>query len=161
MEVCAMKWSAGIGRPRERRRSLNLLQQPGIQLKLPAYLLLVTVGFGALWTRNAATAFADFYQTLSAHQPSYLVPMLTDQLRDFAIFSGIVSIAYVLALLVICIVYLHRLVGPSVALRRQLESLKNGDYSRRVRLRRNDAFQDLAADLNELADLLERKENPS
>ena len=36
----------------------------------------------------------------------------------------------------------------------RLEALKNGDFSSRVALRRGDAFEDVAHDLNELAELL-------
>ena len=79
---------------------------------------------------------------------------------DAVVVTGVLAIAYLLTVLAVAIVFLHRLVGPTVALRRQGEALKNGDYSARVSLRRNDAFSELADDLNELAALLEQGDKP-
>ncbi|MGE3387674.1 MAG: hypothetical protein AB7K41_13170 [Bdellovibrionales bacterium] len=47
----------------------------------------------------------------------------------------------------------HRIVGPMVAIHRQLDSLIDGDFSNEVRLRKHDEFADVAEKVN----LLTRK----
>ena len=48
---------------------------------------------------------------------------------------------------------LHR--GPTIAFKRHINALKSGDYSARILLRRHDAFNDVAHELNDLAEILE------
>ena len=44
-----------------------------------------------------------------------------------------------------------------VTFRRHVEVWRSGDYAPRIALRKKDAFQDIAAGLNDLAELLESK----
>ncbi len=140
----------------QQRRTANLLLQPAVQLKLPLYFLLITAAFGGLLAVGISSAYRSFFLTIAADQPAYMERILLAQTQDLLVVSGALAVAYLLAVLGIAIVILHRLVGPTVALRRHVESLKNGDHSSRVRLRRKDAFRELADDLNELAALLEQ-----
>jgi signal transduction histidine kinase len=72
-------------------------------------------------------------------------------------FSLALLVGYVLVVLAFSIGYLHRLLGPIVALERCLRSLQNGDYSKRVVLRDEDRlFSDLARQINDLAAQLQR-----
>ena len=68
---------------------------------------------------------------------------------------GLVVLAIVC--LVLWLFYSHRVFGPLVAIRRHIEKLTEGDYSSRVQLRSADEFQNLAEDLNRLAEALEAK----
>ena len=142
----------------QQRKTANLLLQPGVQLKLPVYFLLITAAFGGLLAIAISNAYRSLFLTIAADQPAYMERVLGAQTQDLLVVSGMLTIAYLLTVVAVAIVILHRLVGPTVALRRQVEALKNGDYSARVSLRRNDAFSELAEDLNELAALLERGE---
>ncbi len=144
----------------QQRKTANLLLQPGVQLKLPVYFLLITTAFGGLVAIAISNAYRSLFLTIAADQPAYMERVLGAQTQDLLVVSGMLTIAYLLTVVAVAIVILHRLVGPTVALRRQVEALKNGDYSARVSLRRNDAFSELADDLNELAALLERGEKP-
>jgi len=56
----------------------------------------------------------------------------------------------------VSIFFTHRLVGPTYAFRRHIRELKNGNYGSRVVLRKGDAFQEVAEDLNDLAVTLEQ-----
>ncbi len=51
-----------------------------------------------------------------------------------------------------------RLVGPTIAFRRHLRALIAGDYNVRTKLRRNDAFREVARDLNKLSAVLEARD---
>ncbi|MBW2230631.1 MAG: hypothetical protein JRH17_09605 [Deltaproteobacteria bacterium] len=145
----------------EQRKTANLLLQPAVQLKLPLYFLLITTTFLAVLAVVISSAYRSLFLTIAAEQPTYVERILRAQTHDLVVVSGMVAIGYLLVVLAVAIVQLHRLVGPTVALRRQVEALKNGDYSARVALRKHDAFVELADDLNELAGLLEQGEKPA
>ena len=144
----------------QQRKTANFLLQPAVQLKLPAYFLLITTAFGGLMAIAISDAYRSLFLTITAEQPAYMEQILRAQTQDLLVVSGMLAIVYLLTILTVAIVILHRVVGPTVALRRQAERLKNGDYSARVTLRRHDAFRELADDLNELAALLEQGDKP-
>ncbi len=56
------------------------------------------------------------------------------------------------------IYFTHKMVGPTVAFRRQINALKSGNYRSKVYLRQGDAFGEVAVELNELADELKRQQ---
>ena len=59
----------------------------------------------------------------------------------------------------LCIGYSHQLIGPVVALRRQIQALNGGNYRARTKLRKSDtAFLEMANDLDDLAKTLGRTE---
>lgn len=51
----------------------------------------------------------------------------------------------------------HRIFGPLVPISRHINELKNGNYSSRVQLRKNDFMLELKDELNELAEKLQSK----
>ena len=140
----------------ERRRTVRLLQ-PALQLKLPLYLLLSGGAFVGVMVAVGQSGLVRPMGFVLAEVSPSLMGAVELVLRDFAILAGAATLSYVLAVLALSVIYVKRLVGPTVAFRRHVESLKNGNYQARVRLRDNDAFTDLADDLNELAGLLEEK----
>ncbi len=140
-----------------RRRAVRLLR-PAVQLRLPLYLFGISLVFVAAM---AVVAYAGLMQPFSfvvAELPPSMVASLALVLSDFGTVASAATLAYVLVVLLVLVVYMERLVGPVVAFHRHVEALKNGDYQSRVRLRERDSFADLAHDLNELAGLLERDE---
>lgn len=142
----------------QQRKTINLLLQPAMQLKLPLYFLLITLAFGAMLAFTIQSAYRDLFLAIAAEQPAYVEGILRAQTDDLVQVSARLAIGYLLTVVAVAIVQSHRWVGPSVALRRQVEALKNGDYAARVKLRSHDAFGPLADDLNELASLLEQDE---
>ncbi|MDH3519042.1 MAG: hypothetical protein OEM49_01175 [Myxococcales bacterium] len=142
----------------QRRRTINLLLQPALQLKLPIFLLVVTLAFTALQLVHIYVAYNQLYDTVlkEAGQPPFLEDLLREQTKDFLEVTVELAFAYILVVLAFSVSYAHRMIGPTVAFRRHVEALKNGDYRSRIALRKRDAFGDLADDLNELADILER-----
>ncbi|MCP4004846.1 MAG: hypothetical protein GY725_11675 [bacterium] len=140
-----------------RRKTLNLILQPMVQLKLPVYLLVLTFAFaGTFWAHSYITYERLFEITLEhTDQPEYFERVISAQTENFKVVSATLAIAYVLLMLGISVLVTHRLVGPTVAFRRHIESLKNQDYSARIILRRADAFAEVARELNELAEVME------
>jgi signal transduction histidine kinase len=49
----------------------------------------------------------------------------------------------------------NRIFGPMVAIKKMIEKLKDGNYTGRIHLRKNDEFNDVADELNLLAEKLE------
>ena len=65
----------------------------------------------------------------------------------------------VLLVIVVTVIYTHRLIGPAIPLLRHVKALQAGVYTHRVSLRRHDAFTELADELNELADSLQKSKH--
>ncbi len=149
-----------LGDPRQ-RRAVRLLE-PAAQLKLPLFLLAITLVFVAVSLGNAYFAFARFYDLAMTTVPPAFHETVREQTLTFLILSGLIGVAYALAVLCFAIAYTHRLVGPSVAFRRHLYALRHGDYGERVSLRRGgSAFRDVARGLNLLAEQLQRGTTPA
>jgi signal transduction histidine kinase len=142
----------------QRRRKLNMLLQPGLQLKLPLILLSVTVVFAVFQMGHAYYAYNQIFGSVlkEAGQPKFLEDLIHDQTRDFIKVSTEIALAYILLIVALSVGYAHKMIGPTIAFRRHIEAMKNGDYSSRIHLRKGDAFVEMQDDLNELASLLER-----
>ena len=66
--------------------------------------------------------------------------------------------AYILCTVGVSMLFTHRLVGPTVAFRKHLIAIESGDFCHRTVLRKNDAFQEVAVQLNDLSAMLETKD---
>ena len=131
--------------------------QPMTQLKLPAYLLIATLACGAVFAWQSQSAYERMYDLVISEVPASYVVMIEEQTRDFAVVSASILVGYILVVTGLCIGYSHQLIGPVVALRRQIQALKDGNYRARTKLRKSDtAFLDMANDLDELAKALGR-----
>lgn len=146
---------------RNQRKLSNFLLQPWIQLKVAA------------WSAFAAAVFslsiaATFYFSLS--QIAGLV-MEIGSLDDSTIESAYrvfentrlaalgLLLSQVFVSIAVSVIMTHRLVGPTVAFRRQIRGMINGNTGQRVKLRSGDAFSEVADDLNELAEILDKTSN--
>ena len=152
--------STGFFTLNPRRKFWNLLQQPGLQLRLPVYVLSLTLVFVGLLSGHTYDVYGRLFELAVAEssQPEWFERTLQAQSGDFALVWGSLSLGYVVAVLVLCIAYVHRMVGPLVPMRRHVEALKNGDSSSRIHLRDGDAFRQLAVELNDLAEILAETE---
>jgi methyl-accepting chemotaxis protein len=142
---------------RERRHKMNLLLLPAMQLKLPVILLIVTLGFVALQVVHTEFAYGKLFEIVleEAGRPPFLEKLLREQTGDYVEVTGALTLLYILVVVILWLAHGHRMIGPVLPLRRQIEALKNGDYGARVRLRKRDAFKEIAEDLNQLAQVLE------
>jgi signal transduction histidine kinase len=85
-----------------------------------------------------------------------MATLLEEQTANFFATTACICAAYVLTTVTICVTYVHRVIGPTIPLRRHIMALADGDYSSRVQLRGSDAaMEELADELNELARQLE------
>ena len=89
--------------------------------------------------------------------PDGLRDTLEAGLKDSAVWLALLGLIFVVACAMVTIILTHRLVGPAYAFRRQINELASGRYDARIRLRENDAFTEVADDLNRLAETLQRE----
>jgi len=145
----------------QKRKLTNFLLQPLLQVRLGLYAILLSLAFGI-------SVFAIIYVNLYKFYD--LVLELTDlreevseilnaDIRGIFLWMLLALVVYFFITVAISIFFTHRLVGPTYAFRRHIKDLSRGNYKSRVILRKGDAFQEVADDLNELALKLEKRQS--
>jgi signal transduction histidine kinase len=110
----------------------------------------------SLFAWHTHSAYAKLYAMVMTAVPESFQEQILRQTQDFSIVGAAILGGFVLVMLGFCIAYTHTLLGPTVPLRRQVQSMKDGNYQARNKLRKSDAaHQGLANDLNELALILQ------
>ncbi len=146
-----------------KRNIRNLLLQPTLQMRIGLVSILVAVTFCVLILGLIFTNLQHFYNLVLdlTGLEQEVSKILGDYIQSlaWAIF-GLVTL-YLAASVYLSIYYTHRLVGPTIAFRRHIRSLIDGNMESRVNLRKNDAFTEVADDLNELAEVLQKKQTSS
>lgn len=142
--------------PGSRRRTINLELQPRIQLRLPLIVFAITTAFSVLFAANVHQAYGELLDI--GIEQLWLRELIAEQTRNVLYVSLAIGVGYVVTVFVACLAYGHRLLGPLVPIRRQIEAMKNGDYGSKVDLREGDVFNEIARDLNELSQLLRDQE---
>ena len=141
----------------ERRKARNFLLKPGIQLRLPLYVLLLSFTFVLLAVLFGNLYFEQTYITLlqTTTQSEYVQRLLARQTQEFKELALLLLSGYVLLMIVVTVIYTHRLIGPTIPILRHVKALQEGRYAHRVSLRKHDAFSELADELNSLAETLQ------
>ncbi len=141
---------------KNRRKISNFSIDPKAQLRFAQ-------PFGILILTSFATINLIFWQifnvreTVGSSAPPESLAVLNGIIGQVTLMACLGMTLMGLLSLVLWIVYSHRIFGPVVPLRRQIESLRAGNYDVRIRLRRNDEFKDLAEELNKLAEHLKKQ----
>ena len=143
----------------ENRKARNFLLKPGLQLKLAFYVLLLSLGFVFITVLFGKLYFEQTYITLvdNTTQSEYIQAIVAQQIHDFKSLSLLLLAVYTVMIVLVAAVYTHRMIGPTLPIMRHVKALKEGFYSHRVKLREYDCFQELADELNELAETLEEQ----
>jgi HAMP domain-containing protein len=147
-------------RLKEHRKARNLLLQPVLQLKLALYVLLLSLTFVLITALFGKLYFEQTFITLfeNTTQAEYIQAVITRQINSFKSLSLLLLAVYAVLMVVLAAVYTHRMIGPTLPIMRHVKALNDGFYSHRVKLRRYDCFQDLANELNALAETLEKRQ---
>lgn len=143
----------------ENRKAVNLLLKPVLQLKLALYAIMLTMVFLCTTVFFGKMYFEQTYITLveNTTQAEYIQAVVTQQVHQFKSMFQLLLVVYSVMMVVLITVYTHRMIGPTLPIMRHIRALRDGFYSQRVKLRRYDCFQELAAELNKLAEVLERR----
>ena len=166
MTHCMQAFLKSLG-VHEKRKARNILIRPGLQLRLPLYILLLTVVFvslfmmlGNVYLEQAYVTKMDQAYTIRIDNPAdmqFLLHILISQMTSLNTFSLLLLFVYAVLVVVITCLYTHRLLGPMVPISRHLKALNEGFYAHRLHLRKHDALHELADQLNELAETLEQR----
>jgi hypothetical protein len=142
-----------------KRRVRNFLLQPLLQVKIGLFSILLSILFaGAV----AALLYFNFFPLIDT------VLKMTDadeEVRDFfmdewrakQLWVYLAFFVYLVAQITMSVLYTHRLVGPTYAFRRHIRSIAEGRYNARTYLRKGDGFLEVADELNNLSEVMERK----
>lgn len=149
--------SAG-GEPQgiNRRSVRNFLLQPFLQVKLGLYSTILAFGFAGMvsWLFYVhLNEFANVVIQLTDAREEIL-EMLFKSLSDMrnALFATIVL--FLVLNIGVSIFFTHRMVGPTIAFRRLIRGMIDGNYGTQIKLRDGDAFVEVADELNELSTTL-------
>ena len=143
---------------KQARSTRNLLLQPNLQLRLGVVSILMAVIFSALIFGIIYLNLSNFYSMVLDLSPLHqeVSDILNEYIRGLSTWIIFLIIIYMIVTVFLSVYYTHRLVGPSIAFRRHIRSLILGNFNSRVHLRKNDAFNEVADDLNELAESMQR-----
>ena len=143
----------------ENRKARNILIRPGFQLRLPLYILLLSVVFVSLSLQLANMYLDQAYATRLGNPADfqYLPHALISQMTSLNMLSLLLLFVYAVLVVIISSIYTHRLLGPMVPISRHLKALNDGFYTHRLQLRKHDALHELADQLNKLAETLEQR----
>jgi hypothetical protein len=136
-----------------RRSMRNFLLQPFLQVQLGLFSVLLSFAFAGViaWLFYIhLNRFATVVIQLTDAEDEVL-KMLYSSLHDMRV-SILFAIGIFLFLnLIVSILFTHKMVGPTVAFRRIIRAMIDGDYGVQIKLRNGDAFVEVADELNELS----------
>jgi hypothetical protein len=140
-------------RPKYQRSFKNFLLRPLLQIQLGVYSVALTTFFSAILV---VIIYATFERTRKlvlnlTNLEAEVVEIVSDYVFRTAGWLAGVVVLYLVFNIVLTVVFTHRMVGPAVAFKRHIRALREGDYDSRVVLRKGDAFDDVAEELNLLA----------
>lgn len=145
---------------RKARRSIkNFVLQPLWQVKFGLYSLLMSIGFSVLICLVVYINMAKFVEIvleLTGVQEE-LKDLLNQYLAPLRNQLIMLLLAYIVIIISISIKFTHKLIGPTVAFRRHIAMIAEGNWDYRTKLRDGDAFLEVAQDLNELSETLAKK----
>lgn len=146
---------------KDNKRSIkNYLINPREQLKL-AFLItfqtLVAVAGACYFVYNMHYPLFESLIIVTGEVSDDNFQLLSDNTFATIKIISMFAALYVFMMSAVIVWYSHRFVGPEVAFRHHAKALTEGKTSARIRLRKGDAFKDLAGDLNKLAETLDEK----
>ena len=141
-----------------KRKLSNFMLQPLLQIRLGLYSILLSLAFCLALVAIFYINFYKFYDLVLelTDLREEVTDILQSYVRGLIGWVAVGTTVYFFITVAVSIFFTHRLVGPTYAFRRHIRELKNGNYGSRVVLRKGDAFQEVAEDLNDLAVTLEQ-----
>lgn len=143
--------------PAHKRKLSNFLLQPLLQIRLGLYAILLSLAFCVAISTTFYVNLYRFYDLVLelTDLRDEVSEILQSYIQGLAFWMVIILLVYLLLTIAVSIFFTHKLVGPTYAFRRHIKELARGNYQSRIVLRKHDAFQEVADELNELAASLE------
>jgi methyl-accepting chemotaxis protein len=141
--------------PRSRRRQYIVDKdfQIGFIFKFCATVILSSFIIGGVvfyFTGNSTTVAIENTKVIVKPTSDFILPVLAMTAAITAVFSSLV-------LGVIALIISHRIVGPLYRLRKEIEFLKEGDFTKQFQVRNRDNLKDLAKSLGEMSLTLRKR----
>ena len=154
------------------QRNLSAVMiEPFKQMKLGIYVIAVSLSFVVLTALVFLNAFFEQYQhvmeVFQVIDPKNQWAMVTnDVFFKNAIRLGVLLVSFIAVIFSVVFHVTHKYYGPLVSINRFIEGVAKGDYSQRVVIRKGDELQDLAQNLNKMAENMQKRhgipaDNPS
>jgi hypothetical protein len=140
------------------RNFKNYALQPLLQIKLGLYCILLSLAFATAMTMIIYMNLNKFFIIVLelTGVESEVRDLLMQYFEPVKYQIGVALVVYIAATLIVSLTYTHKLVGPTIAFRRHLFMLRQNKYDHRTTLRENDAFQEVADELNNLSSHLQK-----
>lgn len=150
--------NAGLG-GKPKRKLKNFLLQPLLQVKLGLYSIIMAVVFSVVFSSVLIISFQRLFDLILdlTDLRDEVVEIINGYLVDIGGWLVLIIVVYLLLNIFMSVLFTHRLVGPTIAFRRHIKALSEGRFNSRITLRKQDAFAEVAEDLNNLAAVLEKK----
>ncbi len=145
----------------QNRRSKLGLIDPDHQLRFSFYLIGGGITALMLFTIYLLVQLENRMGAImsSANVPTDVSDALLDQLGRAQMQVAAVSLTLLVISVFLGVKLSHRIYGPIVQIRNHVVNLINGEFKSRVHLRDRDHFIELGGDLNQLADILEKRKS--
>jgi methyl-accepting chemotaxis protein len=149
----------GIRRGKSARRIKNMLIDPLVQVRLGLYSILLALIFSCVVSYILYANLSKFAVIVMAltDVEEEVKGLFVTYMADARWWLLLAIVIFLIVNIAISIFFTHKLIGPTVAFSRQLNSLIAGDYSTRVNLRKGDSFLDIAEKLNQLSEKLQNE----
>lgn len=139
-----------------KRRLSNFLLQPSLQTRMGAYCIVLSFLFSILIALIVYFHLGKLFQFIIelTEAPEEVQTIILSYLSSIQTWVYLSLCAYVVLILLISVLFTHKMVGPTVAFRRHCEALQEGDFQFRTNLRKGDAFVEIAELLNATSERL-------
>lgn len=139
-------------------RSIFIINKP-FQVKYALLLALIGGLVAMLFSAHIFYFCNEYFQVFIPHfrENPAIASFIYGEQRRIAIYLVILIILLMVFMFFMGIVITHKIAGPMLVIKRKMRDIASGDFSTRVRLRRNDEFKDMQDSFNEMAEALETK----
>lgn len=144
----------------------SIIIEPFRQFKFGVYVIGICLAFigaaGYLFVNSFIEQYKHVLGLFNVVDPSAKWSFIIDDI----FYSNLIKLSICFALFLIIMFYTvfkltHRYYGPLVSILRFLKELQAGNYTARIKLRKKDELQELADNLNLLAETLQKKYPPT
>ncbi len=155
------------GRSATKRTLGGMIFQPVIQLKIAAYNALAAALFSLvlslLFYKNLEMFANTFIENTQADDAT--ISQVYHHIEGIRVWALLVLMGYIAVSVAVSLKVSSQMFGSTAGFRKHIRALANGDLSKRISVRKGDAFQEVAEELNFLTDSLakarEREEGES
>jgi methyl-accepting chemotaxis protein len=132
---------------------INKNFQIGFIFRFCAIVLSTSFGIGILvfyLTQNSTTVAIENTKVIVKSTAAFILPVLILTVAVVTFFSSMV-------LSFMALIISHRIVGPLYRLRKEIDMLKEGDFTAQFRVRNKDNLKDLASSLSDMSGTLRKR----